>query len=137
MGQPIYETLYVQRPGFFHRFCHRGSGRDYRRLRSKRCCSDHKCDPISDVGWTVVAAEETLSQVDSAPFQAGASGNWFIDRATTVLPFCHYYNAIGIYSMRSYSLAPRETTERIGICEAAAQGGSAAVPPYAGPCPPK
>jgi hypothetical protein len=99
--------------------------------------ADHKCDPISDVGWTVVAAEETLSQVDSAPFQAGASGNWFIDRATTVLPFCHYYNAIGIYSMRSYSLAPRETTERIGICEAAAQGGSAAVPPYAGPCPPK
>ena len=64
------------------------------------------------LGWTVVAAEETISQVDGAPYQAGASGNWFVDRATTVLPFCHYYNAIGIYSMRSYSLAPRETMSR-------------------------
>ena len=98
--------------------------------------ADHKCDPVSDVGWTVVAAEETLSQVDGAPYQEGASGNWFIDRATTVLPFCHYYNAIGIYSMRSYSLAPRDTKERIGICRNAAQGSSAAIPPYAGPCPP-
>jgi hypothetical protein len=98
--------------------------------------ADHKCDPVSDVGWTVVAAEETISQVDGAPFQAGTGGNWFIDRATTVLPFCHYYNAIGIYSMRSYSLAPRETTERIAICRGAAPGGSAAVAPYAGPCPP-
>ena len=98
---------------------------------------DHKCDPVSDVGWTVVSAEETISQVDSSPYQAGAGGNWFIDRTTTVLPFCHYYNAIGIYSMRSYSLAPRETKERIGICQGTAQGGSAAVPPYAGPCPPK
>ena len=98
--------------------------------------ADHTCDPVSDVGWTVVPAEETLSQVDSAPYQAGASGSWFIDRATTVLPFCHYYNAIGVYSMRSYSLAPRETKERIGICRSSAQGGSAAIPPYAGPCPP-
>ena len=96
----------------------------------------HTCDPVSDPGWTVVAAEETLSQVDSAPYQVGTSGNWLIDRATTVLPFCHYYNAIGVYSMRSYSLAPRETKERIGICQGAAQGDSAAVPPYTGPCPP-
>ena len=98
--------------------------------------ADHKCDPVTDAGWSVVAAEETISQVDSAPYQAGTSGNWFIDRATTVLPFCHYYNAIGIYSMRSYSLAPRETKERIGICQGAAPGGSATVPPYAGSCPP-
>jgi hypothetical protein len=99
--------------------------------------AEHKCDPVSDAGWSVVAAEETISQADSAPFQEGASGNWFVDRATTVLPFCHYYNAIGIYSMRSYSLAPRETKERIGICHNAAPGGSAAIPPYAGQCPPK
>ena len=26
----------------------------------------HTCDPVSDPGWTVVAAEETLSQVDGA-----------------------------------------------------------------------
>jgi hypothetical protein len=98
--------------------------------------ADHKCDPVTDAGWNVVAAEETIDQVDGSPFQEGASGNWFIDRATTVLPFCHYYNAIGIYSMRSYSLAPRERKERIGICRGSAQGGSVAVPPYAGPCPP-
>jgi hypothetical protein len=98
--------------------------------------ADHKCDPVTDAGWNVVPAEEAIGQVDSAPFQEGASGNWFIDRATTVLPFCHYYNAIGIYSMRSYSLAPRETKERVAICLGTAPGSSAAVPPYAGPCPP-
>ena len=96
----------------------------------------HTCDPVSDPGWTVVAAEETLSQVDGAPYQVGTSGNWFIDRATTMLPFCHYYNAIGVYSMRSYSLAPRATNAQIGICRGSAAGSTAPIPPYAGPCPP-
>jgi len=99
----------------------------------------HKCDPIdlaSDAGWSVVPSLETVRTADGAPFQAGASGDWFIDRATTLLPFCNYYNEIGIYSMRSYTLAPQVTTERISICRSNAAGGSVPVPPYAGPCPP-
>ncbi len=99
--------------------------------------SDHICDPVSDAGWTVVPAHETLGRTDSSPYQAGASGDWFVDRTTTVLPFCHYYNSIGVYSMRSYSLAPRTTMERISICRSGAPGGSVAVSPYAGPCPPR
>jgi len=94
----------------------------------------HKCDPldpVADVGWAVVPSLETVGVKDSAPYQAGAGGDWFVDRTTTLLPFCNYYNEIGIYSMRSYTLTPQATTERIGICHA-----NAAVPPYAGRCPP-
>jgi hypothetical protein len=61
----------------------------------------------------------------------GATGDWFIDRTTRFLPFCNYYNEIGIYSMRSYTLAPQLKTERIEICRSGAR-----VPPYAGKCPP-
>jgi len=101
--------------------------------------ADHKCDPLSeaDVGWSVVPSHETISQVDQAPYQAGAGGNWYVDRATTVLPFCNYYNAIGNYSMRSYSLSERVMTERIAICRGNAQGVSTPVEPYAGSCPPR
>ena len=49
----------------------------------------------------------------SAPYQAGAGGDWFVERTTTLLPFCNYYNEIGIYSMRSYTLAPQVTRQRI------------------------
>ena len=102
--------------------------------------SNPKCDPvdpISDAGWSVVPSLETISQADGAPYQAGASGDWFIDRTTILLPFCNYYNEIGIYSMRSYTLARQVTKERIGICKGTATGGSAALAPYAGSCPPK
>jgi hypothetical protein len=102
--------------------------------------ANHKCDPvdpISDVGWSVVPSLETVGAVDGAPYQAGASSDWFVERTTTLVPFCNYYNEIGIYSMRSYTLAPEVTKERIKICERTAAGGSGAVAPYAGPCPPK
>jgi hypothetical protein len=102
--------------------------------------STHKCDPvdpIADVGWSVVPSLEAVGVEDGAPYQAGASGDWFVERTTTRIPFCNYYNEIGIYSMRSYTLTPEATEERIQICERTAAGGSAALSPYAGPCPPK
>jgi hypothetical protein len=101
--------------------------------------SNPKCDPldpVSDVGWSVVPSLEAVGKVDGAPYQDGASGDWFIDRTTTLLPFCNYYNEIGIYSMRSYTLARQTAKQRIQICKGA-PGGSAAVAPYAGPCPPR
>ena len=91
-----------------------------------------KCDPVdpvSDAGWSVVPSLEEIGTKDSAPYQA--SGDWFVDRTTTLLPFCNYYNEIGIYSMRSYTLSRQVSTQRIAICR-----GGAAVAPYAGPCPP-
>jgi putative component of membrane protein insertase Oxa1/YidC/SpoIIIJ protein YidD len=96
----------------------------------------HKCDPVTEEGWNVVPSRQTLSETDSGPYQAGSPGNWFIDRVTTVLPFCDYFNAIGLYSLNSYSLSPVTTEQRIAICRPA-EAGSIAVPPYAGPCPPK
>jgi hypothetical protein len=98
-----------------------------------------KCDPVdpvADAGWSVVPSLETVGKTDGIPYQAGADADWFVDRTTTLLPFCNYYNEIGIYSMRSYTLSRQVTKERIAICKAA-PGGSAAVPPYSGPCPPK
>jgi hypothetical protein len=97
--------------------------------------AEHKCDPVTDEGWSVVSERQTLSEVDGAPYRSGA--DWFVDRTTTVLPFCHYYNSIGVYSLRSYSLAPVETEEQIALCRADEQGRSVAVPPHAGPCPPR
>jgi hypothetical protein len=94
----------------------------------------HTCDPVTDAGWSVIAEEETLSKIDSTPYQSGS--DWFVDRVTTLLPYCHYFNSIGIYSMRSYSLDPVVTEERIPICQWSGKG-SAAVEPYAGPCPPR
>ena len=94
-----------------------------------------KCDPldpVADVGWSVVPSLETIATSDGAPYQGGTSGDWFVDRTTTLLPFCNYFNEIGIYSMRSYTLSRQITKERIAVCK-----GDAAVPPYAGPCPPK
>jgi len=96
--------------------------------------AEHICDPVTDAGWSVVAEREVLSQTDSLPYQSGT--NWFIDRATTVLPFCHYFNSIGVYSMRSYSLDPVATEERVVICRRTGSD-SVAVAPYAGPCPPR
>jgi hypothetical protein len=82
-----------------------------------------------------VPSLETVGAVDGAPSQAGRTGDWFVERVTTRIPFCNYYNEIGIYSMRSYTLAPEVTKERIRICEHSATGGSDPVLPYAGSCP--
>jgi hypothetical protein len=101
---------------------------------------DFKCDPVdpvADAGWSVVPSLETVDQADSAPYQASAGGDWFVDRTTTLLPFCNYYNDLGIYSLRSYTLSPQVSTQRIAVCKAAPAGGSVALAPYAGPCPPR
>lgn len=100
----------------------------------------HKCDPLdpaADAGWSVLASEETISESDGVPYQMGTGSDWFVDRTITFLPFCNYFNPIGIYSMRSYSLSARERVERVTICKGTAQGTSVPVPPYAGACPPK
>src|SRR5215467_9698948 len=97
--------------------------------------AEYKCDPITDDGWSMVAERETLSQIDGAPYQSGT--DWFVDRVTTVLPFCHYFNSIGVYSMRSYSLEPVVIEERVAICRRTAPNASIAVAPYTGPCPPR
>jgi len=99
--------------------------------------ADHACDPVTDPGWSVVPSHETVSETDGAPFPEGAAGNWFVMRTTRYIPFCNYYNELGIYSMRSYTLSPRTREDRVGICRATAQGGSVAVAPYAGACPPR
>jgi hypothetical protein len=96
--------------------------------------AQHACDALGEAGWKTVATVEVTDQVDSAPYRAGAS--WFVDRTTTLLPFCNYYNSVGNYSLRSYSLSPEIRKERIEICHGLTQGGSAAVAPYAGRCPP-
>jgi len=101
--------------------------------------SNPKCDPLDpvfDVGWSVVPSLETVGKVDGAPYQAGTGGDWFVNRTTTLLPFCNYYNEIGIYSMRSYTLSRQGAEEHVQICKGT-PAGSAAVAPYAGPCPPK
>jgi hypothetical protein len=106
-------------------------------LGNRGAWADHKCDPAAEEGWSVVPAHEVAGETDSAPYQTTGGGDWFVDRTTTVIPFCHYFNAIGLYSMRSYSLAPQVAKERVTICQASPQGASVAVAPYAGPCPPK
>jgi hypothetical protein len=98
--------------------------------------ADHKCDPVSDPGWNVLPSDEATDESDSDPYQ-DASGNWFVDRTTTILPMCNYFDEIGNYSLRSYSLAPRARKERVSICRAGPDGRSAPVPPYAGSCPPR
>ena len=80
------------------------------------------------------ASHETVGVKDGAPYRSG--DDWFIDRTTTVLPLCNYLNAVGNYSLRSYSLSPEEKTERIAICKRT-PGGSTPMAPYDGPCPPQ
>src|SRR5258707_5682324 len=55
--------------------------------------AEHKCDPVTDAGWSVVPEREVLSQTDGAPYQSGT--DWLVERVTTGLPFCHYFNSIG------------------------------------------
>jgi hypothetical protein len=97
--------------------------------------ADHRCDPIGEPGWQIVPSHEIVNQVDGAPYREKTG--WFIDRTVTVLPLCNYFDEIGNYSLRSYSLSPRATTEKIGICRTDAGGASIAIQPYPGPCPPR
>ena len=100
-------------------------------LGPAQALADHPCDAsLAEPGWTIVASHEAVGTTDGAPYQAG--GDWFVDRAITTLPLCNYINAVGSYSLRSYSLAPEARIERVRICN-----GAAPVAPYAGACPPQ
>ena len=74
--------------------------------------ADHPCDPVVETGWTIVPSHETVDENDGAPYQDGTTGNWFVDRTTMLLPYCSYFDELGIYSMRSYSLSPEPKKER-------------------------
>jgi hypothetical protein len=108
-------------------------------------------------GWTIHEDLRTVKQVDSAPYEQGGGGNWFVDRETTTLPMCSVFDDLGGYSLRSYMLQPVVTKSQVKICQATADGGSVPfVPadakprpadtayevylpydrPYAGSCPP-
>lgn len=108
-------------------------------------------------GWTIHEDHRIVKQVDSAPYEQGGRGNWFINRETTTLPFCSVFDDLGGYSLRSYMLQPYVTKSQVRICQATGDGGSARfVPadakpkpadtahevylpydrPYSGPCPP-
>ena len=108
-------------------------------------------------GWTIHEDLRVVKQVDSAPYEQGGRGNWFVDREKTTLPLCSVFDDLGAYSLRSYMLQPVVTKVQVKICQATAGGGSVPfVPadakpqpsdsthevfdsykrPYAGPCPP-
>jgi len=93
--------------------------------------AQHACDALGEPGWRTIATQEVVNVVEGLPYQVGGS-DWFVDRTTTVLPFCNYINAVGNYSLRSYSLSPEDRTERVAICR-----GGTPVAPYAGACPPR
>jgi hypothetical protein len=75
----------------------------------------------------VSATVEIADVKDGAPYRAG--DDWVLDRTTTLLPLCNYFNASGTYSLRSYSLDPTQRTERVVLCRAGKP-----VAPHAGPC---
>ncbi len=99
--------------------------------------AQHACDDLGDKGWRTVATVETVAQKDSAPYRADPSGSWYVERTVTLLPFCNFYNSVGNYSLRSYSLSPEDHKEQVQICRASENGGVEAVAPYAGKCPPR
>ena len=88
-------------------------------------------------GWTIHEDLRIVKQVDSAPYEQGGRGNWFVDRETTTLPFCTVFDDLGGYSLRSYMLQPVVTKSKVKICQAAADGRSVPfVPADAKPRPP-
>jgi hypothetical protein len=91
--------------------------------------AQHACDAAED-GYRVVPSVEVTGVEDGAPYRAGA--DWVLDRITTRLPMCSYFTPVGSFSLRSYSLDPYKTTERVTLCR-----GESAVAPYVGACPPK
>ena len=109
-------------------------------------------------GWTIHEDRRIVKQVDSAPYEQGGKGNWFVDRETTTVPMCSVFDDLGGYSLRSYMLQPVVTRSPVKICQATPDGGSVpfvapdAKPrpadtahevylpydrPYAGSCPPR
>jgi len=94
--------------------------------------ASHRCDALGDAGWRVVATREIAQVVDGPPRHDRLSGDWWVDRQITVLPFCNYYNKVGNYSLRSYSLSPETVTQSVRICQ-----GNNALAPYDGKCPPQ
>jgi hypothetical protein len=88
-------------------------------------------------GWTIHEDLRVVKQVDSAPYEKGGRGNWFVDRETTTLPMCSVFDDLGGYSLRSYMLQPVVTKSQVRICQATADGGSVRfVPKDAKPRPP-
>jgi hypothetical protein len=87
------------------------------------------CDP-ADAGSRVMLSMEVTDVKDGAPYRSDV--DWMLDRTTTVLPLCNYFSPVGSYSLKSYSLDPVTTTERVLLCHI-----TTPVAPYAGPCPPK
>jgi hypothetical protein len=75
------------------------------------------------LGWTIHEDHRIVKQTDGKPYEQGR-GNWFIDRETTMLPFCSVFDDLGGYSLRSYMLQPIVTRTRVQICQATANGGS-------------
>src|SRR5207249_2892017 len=75
-------------------------------------------------GWTIHEDLRIVKQVDSAPYEQGGGGNWFVDRETTTLLMCSVFDDLGGYSLRSYMLQPVLTKSRVQICRASADGGS-------------
>ena len=125
---------------------------------AEECHLENVASPqeIAD-GWTIHEDLRVVKQVDSAPYEQGGRGNWFVDREKTTLPLCSVFDDLGAYSLRSYMLQPVVTKVQVKICQATAGGGSVPfVPadakpqpsdtahevfdsykrPYAGPCPP-
>ena len=88
-------------------------------------CSENVASPqeIAD-GWTIHEDLRIVKQVDSAPYEQGGRGNWFVDRETTTIPMCSVFDDLGGYSLRSYMLQPVVTRARVKICQATADGGS-------------
>ena len=108
-------------------------------------------------GWTIHKDLRIVKQVDTAPYEKGGRGNWFVDRKRTTLPMCSVFDDLGGYSLRSYMLQPIVTKSQVKICQATPDGRSVRfVPagakpqpadtahevyqpydrPYAGTCPP-
>jgi hypothetical protein len=76
------------------------------------------------LGWTIHEDRRIVKQVDSAAYERGGRGNWFVDRETTTLPMCSVFDDLGAYSLRSYMLQPVLTKSTVKICQATANGGS-------------
>ena len=92
--------------------------------------AQHVCDAPAESGWRVVASTEVAAVRDGGPVRS-ARGDWVVERTTTFLPMCTYFDATGAYSLRTYSLDPFDRTERVTICRSGMPVAS-----YNGPCPP-
>ena len=75
-------------------------------------------------GWTIYEDLRVVKQVDSAPYEQGGDGNWFVDRETTTLPMCSVFDDLGGYSLRSYMLPLVVAKSQVKICQATADGDS-------------